>query len=91
MNGMGNKVIYLRTKADELRYKYRKQLKSEKWYAFRNKVFKKRGKRCENCGNTLSLQVHHLSYKTGHKPWEYDICDVVVLCRDCHAKIHGIK
>lgn len=70
---------------------YSEQLTDDRWSMFRDFVFKVRGNRCEMCGRKKTLQVHHLHYKKGAKAWEYDCNEVVVLCRECHRKVHGIK
>jgi 5-methylcytosine-specific restriction endonuclease McrA len=67
-----------------------KKLKDEKWKAFRWFVMKVRGEKCETCGSTENLQVHHLKYKKV-KAWEYTCNDVIVVCRDCHKRLHGIN
>jgi len=70
---------------------YADQLNDNRWYAFRRFIFEVRGKRCERCGADSDLQVHHKQYKKGCLAWEYTCKDVIVLCRDCHMKIHGIE
>lgn len=70
---------------------YKEQLNDERWKAFREFVFFVRGRRCEVCGETKRLQVHHLRYKKNTKAWEYTCNDVIVVCDQCHRKIHGIK
>ncbi len=70
---------------------YRSQLETKQWKDFRKLIFSQRGKRCEMCGATTNIQIHHLQYITGRKAWEYTPNDVMVLCRDCHKKIHNIK
>ena len=68
---------------------YDEQLQDKRWMAFRRFIFDVRGKKCEKCGSTTYLQVHHPKYKHGRMAWEYTCNDVIVLCRDCHAKIHN--
>lgn len=70
---------------------YSEQLKDSRWLAFREKVFRVRGRKCEHCGSTVYLQVHHPRYINGRKAWEYSTNEVVVLCRECHKKEHNIK
>ena len=70
---------------------YKEQLKDRRWEEFREKVKFIRGYKCEKCGSQKILQVHHKRYKRGLKAWEYDIKDLIVLCRDCHEKAHNIK
>lgn len=70
---------------------YKEQLKTEQWDKFRKLVLSKRGKACELCGSTKRLQIHHQKYKYGHKAWEYSINDVIVVCKDCHERLHNIN
>lgn len=70
---------------------YRLQLKDEKWKAFRWFVMKVRGSKCELCGKEKSIQVHHVRYKSNCKAWEYTCNDVIVVCVECHKKIHNIS
>lgn len=42
--------------------------------------------RCENCGATRQLAVHHKTYeRLGNESLE----DLSLLCRKCHAIVHG--
>lgn len=79
-----------KVKVIEPKQRYDEQLKDRRWYSFRRFVFDVRGAKCEKCGATTNLQVHHPKYKGGRKAWEYTCNDVVVLCRNCHCKVHGI-
>lgn len=69
---------------------YNEQLETKEWKDYRNVVFANRGRICEMCGAKTNLQVHHIKYVFGRKAWEYPIKDVMVLCRNCHKKIHNI-
>lgn len=70
---------------------YNEQLKNKKWKAFRDFIFVVRGCKCEMCGITEKLQVHHPNYIRGRKAWEYTCNEVVVLCEQCHRKTHGLN
>ena len=70
---------------------YGEQLKRNEWKKFREFIFAVRGRKCERCGTTTNLQVHHLHYISGRLAWEYLPFDVMVVCGDCHQKIHGLK
>lgn len=69
---------------------YNEQLKDEKWKAFRSFIFIVRGCKCEMCGATGKLQIHHPDYIKGRKAWEYNCNEVIVLCEGCHRKAHGL-
>ena len=69
---------------------YDEFLQDPRWKTFRQFVFSVRGRKCERCQSSGNLQVHHIKYKEGLLPWEYTCNDVMVLCRGCHEKIHGI-
>ena len=70
---------------------YTQLLKTKKWKEKRKEIFKLKGKVCSKCGATKKLQVHHLYYQDGKKPWEYPNEALVVLCKDCHKESHGFK
>lgn len=43
--------------------------------------------RCEDCGNTERLQSHHIEYPADW--YQTTLEQLKVLCRWCHAKVHG--
>ena len=69
---------------------YNRLLEDKRWKEFRLKVMSERGNKCECCGGTNILQIHHTFYIGGKMPWEYDIKDMRVLCKKCHQRIHNI-
>lgn len=71
------------------RMSYEEQLQDDRWKAFREFIFAVRGHKCEKCGATTYLQVHHPKYIPGRMAWEYTCKEVKVLCRMCHAVVHG--
>lgn len=76
-----------RTKAVKMNYD--EFLQDPLWFAFRQFVFAVRVHKCEVFGSTDRLQVHHVGYRKCLLPWEYTCNDVKVLCRNCHARVHG--
>ncbi len=66
---------------------YRKVIVSKAWYVFRDRLFKERGKVCEECGSLEEMNVHHKNYimKDFFNP-----DNLIILCRPCHKKIHNI-
>ena len=71
------------------RWRYRHLLRDKRWVKLRWKIVRMDAYRCVGCGATEHLQVHHVRYRSGSKPWEYDEDDLVTLCRACHAHAHG--
>lgn len=69
---------------------YNRLLDDKRWKEFRLKVMSERGNKCEYCGGTDILQIHHTFYIRGKMPWEYEINDMRVLCKKCHQRIHNI-
>ena len=64
--------------------------KRKEWLRYRDACLKNANYACERCQRTeLILQVHHPEYVRGLQPWEYPIEFSEVLCRRCHAEIHG--
>lgn len=70
---------------------YQEQLKDRRWLAFREKVLKMKGNKCEQCGSIDGLQVHHKRYIYGKYAWEYKTKDVMVLCAECHKRKHSLE
>jgi 5-methylcytosine-specific restriction endonuclease McrA len=66
--------------------------RSPRWPAARDKYLKKVGK-CEACGSTVDLQVHHVKPFHLHPDLELDPTNFISLCMDtneCHLNIgHG--
>ena len=66
---------------------YKKYLLSDEWAKLKIDLFNFRGKKCEKCGSKKQICVHHLTYKNIYKE---ELSDLVILCRNCHEKEHGI-
>lgn len=64
---------------------YQRYLQSRHWYDFRLAIFVLSGGACVGCGDVAD-EVHHLHYRTKGNE---SACDVVPLCRSCHAKEHS--
>lgn len=68
--------------------KYYKYLKSVKWKKLRLRLFKSRGRKCERCGETKRLHVHH---KTYIRIFKEHLKDLEVLCHTCHRSEHKLN
>jgi hypothetical protein len=68
---------------------YTEYLKSEHWNLLRESLKDAAGYVCQIChGKDKRLEIHHKHYSTlGHEARS----DLMVLCGDCHAKLHDIK
>lgn len=67
---------------------YKQQKDHILWQLFRKKVLKLHNYKCDNCGSTERLQIHHPYYEKNHDYWEYPIEDMKVLCQKCHYHVH---
>jgi hypothetical protein len=68
---------------------YDKDLATREWQEFRSRVLERDGERCTRCKLKLSrLEAHHTRYIEGRRLWEYDLSDLVTLCRRCHEEAH---
>jgi len=63
----------------------------------RRAVLKRAAGRCENCGETARLELHHTTYSVwtprGPDEWIFGKetpDDLRALCRDCHADAHRV-
>lgn len=68
--------------------KYKEFLKDGRWQRKRLEIMERDDFKCKQCGATNDLQVHHLRYFNGRKPWEYSNEDLVTLCGKCHRNAH---
>ena len=69
---------------------YREKLSTDEWKTFAKENRERVGNACEICKRgDRRLNVHHIAYKQGMEPWEYDVGDVVVLCEVCHNEMHA--
>ena len=73
---------------------YEKLLQSDYWKGYSYSLIKERNFTCEDCGRSFPnmrnmLQVHHLIYREAN-PWSYNPEELIVLCKECHQKRHGI-
>lgn len=60
-----------------------------RWKSFRQLLLSAREHKCQNCPRRELLEVHHRYYFAGHRVWEYEAEDVLVLCKTCHSLVHG--
>lgn len=67
------------------RDRYVAYLQSDHWKATRARKLAEVGPRCQLCGGTHRLEVHHNCY--GHLGQE-SMSELIVLCRDCHRHFH---
>ncbi len=64
---------------------YSELLKSPKWQKKKNGILERDNYICQHCGSKeKNLQVHHLIYISGKKPWEYPDDCLITYCCDCH-------
>jgi 5-methylcytosine-specific restriction endonuclease McrA len=66
---------------------YQDYLASPEWAAQREKAFKHHGRRCQMCGVTRRLEVHHIRYLPQRFWGKEKMKDLMILCRDCHQSV----
>jgi hypothetical protein len=70
---------------------YSSKLRDPRWQRKRLEIFEAAGWVCEHCSEeTKELHAHHLIYKKGHSPWEYEDGEIIALCKDCHGMVTGL-
>lgn len=58
-------------------------LRSPQWQVVRLQVLRRDGWRCTRCGDTQSLEVHHLHYEN----FKHErLADLVTVCHSCHKQ-----
>lgn len=70
---------------------YRVLLKSPLWKRKREKILLRDNRTCQVCAKKTYLQVHHLWYIPGKKPWQVPDSYLITLCRACHKAAHKGK
>lgn len=70
------------------RVQYREYMVSQRWKRKRRKAIKFYGSKCQQCGASGKLYVHHKNYK--HLGSE-SMDDLEVLCLFCHEDRHADK
>ena len=65
--------------------KYQKYLNSRAWRTKRKRVLERDEHRCQNCGSTTNLQVHHWTYE---RIFQEPLDDLVTWCKACHEHHH---
>lgn len=76
-----------RRKKKDFRREYDNYLRTPEWREKREELFLLRGKKCEKCGSTKQIEVHHLHYKN---IFNEKMEDLQVLCKPCHIEEHRI-
>jgi hypothetical protein len=70
---------------------YSSKLRDPRWQRKRLEIFEAAKWKCEYCGEeTKELHAHHLVYKKGHSPWEYEDGEIIALCKDCHEVVTSL-
>lgn len=75
------------TPSSRMTPEYIEYIASKVWRKKRRRVFYRDKHKCQECGATRWLQVHHLTYK---RLFREPLSDLITLCRDCHKAAHGI-
>lgn len=65
--------------------KYREYLISKKWWAYKRAIYFLYEEECFICMSKKNLIVHH---KTYDRLYNEDLDDLVLVCGECHSKIH---
>lgn len=70
---------------------YSEKLKDPRWQRKRLEVLKRDNFTCQGCGETMeTLHIHHLDYKKGCDPWDYDDSELITFCEKCHKWEHKL-
>ena len=62
------------------------RLNQEEYTHLRRQILERDGWRCQDCGSSQNLQIHHkkLRSQSGHDAEE----NLITLCAQCHMRIH---
>lgn len=65
---------------------YGEYLRTPEWKLRRQQKLEQANYRCQKCGKTQGLEVHHLNYERIGFEWD---ADLIVLCEKHHDQAHG--
>jgi hypothetical protein len=66
---------------------YSEKLADPRWQRKRLEIMNRDNWTCQRCGDaTTQLEIHHVDYWEGKKPWEYPDDMLVTVCRPCHQR-----
>lgn len=83
-----NVELYIKNQILKDRTLYDLYINSNLWANKRQEALAHYGERCEECGSTYSLQIHHKTYVNFG---DEDIDDLSVLCKSCHDLKHSYR
>ena len=69
----------------DFRVWYEAYITSESWKSLREARLRKDKRKCQACGTTENLHVHHVTYDRFTKE---HLSDLVTVCKQCHSLIH---
>jgi len=66
---------------------YKERLRDPRWLQKRELLFESRGEKCQSCGETKELTIHHGYYRFKADPWDYEDESLWILCWPCHERV----
>lgn len=66
-------------------------LNSPEWKAIAKAKKEADGNKCQVCGSTENLEVHHKTYDPDPMKGLLSFKNLTTLCKDCHLSAHGYK
>lgn len=68
---------------------YSEKLRDPRWQRRRLEIMQLALFQCQRCATIdVPLNIHHIVYRRGAEPWDYDDEDLACLCEDCHDREH---
>ena len=67
---------------------YKRALESPEWQQLSNTIITRDHGKCQVCGATTELRVHHKYYIKGRTIWNYPSDALQTLCEACHTRYH---
>jgi len=69
---------------------YQEKLKDPRWLVKRDKLLQNRDEKCQLCGTSDKLTIHHGYYRPKGDPWDYEDESLWILCWTCHMRSQKI-
>jgi len=75
----------------EMQTTYSEKLRDPRWQRKRLEIMQRDHFKCRFCADGSStLNVHHLCYRKGADPWDYNENSLVTTCESCHEQMYAV-
>jgi 5-methylcytosine-specific restriction endonuclease McrA len=86
-----SRKIWVATHQDEVRKAHRERHVRRKWGGNHLAALERDGHKCQMCGSTSLISVHHLDNEGDRRGQNHAMENLLTLCERCHRGMHNIS